>query len=180
MRLLVSKNPNETCNPFLGDEDILGIILGLGFTLLSLGWTGFSYTAESKVNGKQAANDNGVEEALPALGTEQRENNKVTGIVTGNNSNSDGSDTELDHDENSSPTPSKPVSWKLNFILAMISCFIAMSLTGWGSIEADGNAANPDVSRIGMWMIVASQWIMFVFYGWTLAAPRLFPNRDFS
>jgi len=47
----VSKNPNGECNPKLGDEDVLGIVLGIGFTLLSLAWTGWSFTAESKING---------------------------------------------------------------------------------------------------------------------------------
>jgi len=49
--MVVSKNPNGECNPKLGDEDVLGIVLGIGFTLLSLAWTGWSFTAESKING---------------------------------------------------------------------------------------------------------------------------------
>jgi len=43
------KNPSETCNPFLGTNDGLGIIVGLTFTVVSLAWTGFSYTAEVKL-----------------------------------------------------------------------------------------------------------------------------------
>lgn len=44
--LTVSKNPNQECNPFLRDRDILGIILGIGITLLSLTWAGWSHTAD--------------------------------------------------------------------------------------------------------------------------------------
>ena len=29
-----------------------------------------------------------------------------------------------------------------------------------------------------MWMQVASQWVMFLTYEWTLVAPLLFPDRD--
>ena len=55
-----------------------------------------------------------------------------------------------------------------------------MALTGWGSIQAGGNLANPDVHNISMWMIAVSQWIMFALYFWTLIAPKVLPDRDFS
>jgi hypothetical protein len=47
----VSKNPNGSCNPQLGEENIIGIVLGVGLTIISLAWTGWSYTAEAKING---------------------------------------------------------------------------------------------------------------------------------
>lgn len=74
----------------------------------------------------------------------------------------------------------RQVTWKLNLVLSVISCFYAMSLTGWGSIQSGGNAANPSAGSVSMWMIIASQWLVMALYLWTLVAPRLFPNRDFS
>jgi hypothetical protein len=71
-------------------------------------------------------------------------------------------------------------SWKLNIILALMSCWFAMALTSWGSVQTGGNAANPSVGRVGMWMVVASQWVILALYLWTLVAPTLFPNREFS
>ena len=79
--------------------------------------------------------------------------------------------------------------WKLNAILALVSCWVAMSLTGWGSIsgavvEEDGieihTAANPTVGKVNMIVIALSQWVALSIYVWTLAAPRLFPDRDFG
>ena len=79
--------------------------------------------------------------------------------------------------------------WKLNVVLALISCWMACMLTGWGSIQGvveqdDGEehhtAANPTVSRVNMAMVAVSQWCALVLYTWTLVAPRLFPDRDFS
>lgn len=63
-----------------------------------------------------------------------------------------------------------------------------MVLTGWGTLEAaapadaDSNfhAANPTVGRFNMAMIGISQWCAILLYVWTLAAPALFPDRDFS
>ena len=50
--------------------------------------------------------------------------------------------------------------WKLNVVLALISCWVAMTLTGWGTIEemeGGSNAANPQVGRWNMAMIGISQ-----------------------
>ena len=55
-----------------------------------------------------------------------------------------------------------------------------MALTGWGTIEYGGDAANPDVGRVSMWMIIISQWIALLLYLWTLVAPQIFPDREFS
>jgi hypothetical protein len=87
----------------------------------------------------------------------------------------------------SSSTASSSTSlWKLNVILALISCWVAASLTGWGSITGgigeagEHTAANPLVGRLNMAMIVVSQNLAIGLYLWTLVAPRLFPDRDFS
>ena len=71
-------------------------------------------------------------------------------------------------------------SWKLNVILILITCWYAVALTGWGSVELGGNSANPSVGKISMWMVAGSQWLMGAIYLWTLMAPKFFPDRDFS
>lgn len=184
----VSRNPDERCNPSLQDGDILSIIFGVSATIMSLAWTGYSFTAEKRVDGSH--NDD-LQDALvmgelveqPEKKKEQDDNNrKIQGFVTGDQNYG----ATIDEEEPSIPSEeeslkgSKPVSWRLNLILAMISCWIAMTLTGWGSIQAGGQLSNPGVSLVSMWMLIASQWTMFLIYGWSLLAPRLFPDRDFS
>lgn len=71
-------------------------------------------------------------------------------------------------------------SWKLNLILGLICCWYAVSLTSWGTIIKGGNIANPVAGDVGMWMIIASQWLMNALYFWTLVAAKFFPDRDFS
>ena len=175
----VSKNPNQVCNPILGEDDVLGIVFGIGMAVLSLAWTGYSYTAEDTINGAKRTDleENLVnDEEKPADGTSSDER-KVQGIVT---SNDEATKDEAEPAAAASSEKPRPMSWKINFALAMISCWISMALTGWGSIEAAGNAANPDVSQVSMWMLIASQWIVFVLYTWSLVASKVFPNRDFS
>lgn len=186
----VAKNPVADCNPYLGRTDALSIVLGIAITVLSLAWTGYSYTAEDTINNGSSNNlaENLVDEEKPAPATynaTEDAGRKVQGIVT--NADANDETNEETAEQSSSPTDaatSSPrgagVSWKLNVVLAMIACWTAMALTGWGTIEAGGTAANPDVSRVSMWMLIASQWLVYVLYFWSLMAPKLLPNREFS
>lgn len=185
----VSKNPIHECNPQLfHSNNPYDMSMGLVLTAASLAWTGWSYTANDRLSG------DGVRQARS--------------LNTDGNSFRRGQDPLLDvnepflqyNEENQPPSGLALESsddnddllysyssevWKLNAILALVCCWVAMSLTTWGSIELiDGegtnSAANPTVGRLNMIMIAISQWIALLLYSWTLCAPRLFPDRDFS
>lgn len=176
---MVSKNPNGTCNPHLGQNDVFGITMGLTLTAISLAWTGWSWTAEERLNvdnvqvaravttPQQATSSTGVNLDQPFLDPEDR---PATGLVT-------------ETDESLTSSVGGGV-WKLNVVMALIACFVAMLLTGWGTItiipEEETNAANPTIGRVNMAMIGISQWTAILLYIWTLLAPRLFPDRDFN
>ena len=188
----VSKNPNGQCNPQLAKEnDMWGIIIGLFLTALSLAWTGWSWTATDRLSGDGAKKARSLGKSGntfrrgqdPVLDLEDPfleyndEDRPPTGLAL---SSDDGDDVLSSHSSE---------VWKLNAILALVSCWVAMSLTGWGSISGSmvkeegieiHTAANPQVGKVNMAMIAASQWVALLLYGWTLAAPRLFPDRDFS
>jgi hypothetical protein len=178
---IVSKNPNGSCNPHLGHNDTFGIVVGLLLTTVSLIWTGWSFSAESRLNvdSVQSAkavsptgstpNPNNINLDVPFLDPDER---PTTGLVTGYGTGDDMSRGVGVH------------VWKLNVVMALISCYVAMILTGWGTIEGaldeQANAANPTVGRVNMAILGISQWLAISLYIWTLAAPRLFPDREFS
>jgi serine incorporator 1/3 len=116
--------------------------------------------------------------------TDKNEERKITGIATGATYGS--SDDVEDSPTATNEAKAAPSnngfsnSWKLNVVLALISCWFAMAVTSWGSIDTGGDRANPEVGKVSMWMLIASQWLFMVLYLWTLVAPRLFPDRDFS
>ena len=88
---------------------------------------------------------------------------------------------EVEDDETEENVPNTfSNNWKLNLMLGVVSCWFAMAVTAWGSIKAEGDAANPQVGKVSMWMIIGSQWFGLALYLWTLVAPRLLPGRDFS
>jgi len=163
----VSANPNQVCNPYYGKSDAWNIAIGIGLTVISLAWTGFSWTAS-----EMHSSDSDAEESRESSPL-QREDSKVTGLVT---------DTNTAHHEEgaASNTTSRNETWKINAILAFLASWYAMILTGWGSIAESGNEANPTASRVSMWIIIGSQWLVFALYIWSMVAPSLFPDRDFS
>lgn len=115
--------------------------------------------------------------------SEKDKEKKVTGVVTNDNygaTEAEGGEGPAEEGEAEAAPGGFSNSWKLNVVLGIVSCWYAMALTGWGSIKASGGVANPEAGEVSMWMIIASQWLALSLYLWTLVAPRLFPNREFS
>lgn len=173
----VSKNPNAECNPKLGEISTWSIVLGLLICFISLLWVGWSWTTDKRLGGGNVANgnDGGEEEK----GDEEEP--KTGGVVLNNEeAASPPSESEKQESISSNAASSFASSWKLNAVMALICCWYAMALTGWGAIENRGDVANPDVGAASMWMLIVSQWLALSLYLWTLVAPTLFPDRDFS
>lgn len=75
----------------------------------------------------------------------------------------------------------RPVTYNYAFfhlIFALASMYIAMLMTGWGSQVQDSERI--DVGWVSVWVKTAAQWITGLLYCWTLLAPAIFPDRDFS
>lgn len=182
----VSKNPHEICNPQLFEpNNPYDMSMGLVLTAFSLAWTGWSYTANDRLSG------DGVSKAR-SLGTDgssfRRGQDPLLSVndpfLEYHDENQPLSGLALESSEDNDVLLYSSEVWKLNAILALVCCWVAMSLTTWGSIdEGEGtqsSAANPTVGRLNMIMIAISQWVALLLYAWTLLAPRLCPNRDFS
>lgn len=56
-----------------------------------------------------------------------------------------------------------------NIVMALASCCWSMVLCGWGTTKHNV-----------LWVNAVASWFATFLYLWTLAAPRLFPDRDFS
>lgn len=170
----VTKNDNAACNPYLGENDILSIVIGVGLAIITLGYAAWSATADEKLSARRKS-----ESILPSENPPKAEEGRVTGIVTNDYGTGEVEGTPDDDQHNDVPNDFSN-SWKLNLVLASVSCWFAMALTSWGSIQGGGDVADPLVGQTSMWVIVGSQWLVLTVYLWTLLAPRLFPDRDFS
>mmetsp|Transcript_9947 Transcript_9947/g.24195 ORF Transcript_9947/g.24195 Transcript_9947/m.24195 type:complete len:504 (+) Transcript_9947:226-1737(+) len=190
---IVGKNPRGACNPRLGRNDAWGIAAGLLLTTVSLAWTGWSYSADSRVSSPDSIV---AAKAVPPLegGAGAGDAADVAaaaldlGVPLVDGQEEDVSGTAVDASSSSSPRRESAALagvWKLNVVLALVSCYVAMILTGWGTLdsavdEETRNAANPTVGRCNMAILGVSQWLALGLYAWTLIAPALFPDRDFT
>lgn len=178
---IVSKNPQHQCNPRLGKNDLWGIIVGLFLTLVSMIWTGWSWSAEARLSTESVQSARAVAPAQPTTTAADGTNvNLDVPFLDADEAPTSGLITEQNAD---SESPSLDHVWKLNVVMALISCYVAMILTGWGTVDGldeNHNAANPTVGRVNMAILGISQWLAISLYCWTLIAPRVFPDRDFS
>lgn len=65
-----------------------------------------------------------------------------------------------------------------HFVFALASMYIAMLMTGWGTGAEERDLI--DVGWTSVWVKLVSSWLTAILYSWTLAAPILLPDRDFS
>jgi len=183
----VSQNPNDACNPQQDSANILSILTGMLLTIVSLGYVGWSTTADTTL-GTNISDDEDeeyhVKNNKAATSTSPEEKPKIVGMIANVESVSIAEDKELreDADEASSRHVPNTFSnnWMLNFALTIITCWFSMVLTGFGSTHANNPVENSQTSEVTMWIIMGSQWSALLLYTWTLIAPQIFPDRDFS
>ncbi|KAK4266420.1 hypothetical protein QN277_027344 [Acacia crassicarpa] len=75
----------------------------------------------------------------------------------------------------------EPVSYSYSFfhlIFALASMYSAMLLSGWTS--SSDSSGLIDVGWTSVWVRICSEWVTAALYVWTLVAPLLFPDREFS
>ncbi|XP_056128869.1 serine incorporator 3 [Lampris incognitus] len=65
-----------------------------------------------------------------------------------------------------------------HFMLFLASLYIMMMLTNWYSPDADYNSMTSKWPTV--WVKIISSWVCLALYIWTLVAPMIFTNRDFS
>ncbi|XP_010221269.1 PREDICTED: serine incorporator 3 [Tinamus guttatus] len=65
-----------------------------------------------------------------------------------------------------------------HFMLFLASLYIMMTLTNWYSPDADFKTMTSKWPAV--WVKIASSWVCLLLYLWTLVAPLVLTNRDFS
>jgi hypothetical protein len=75
----------------------------------------------------------------------------------------------------------EPVAYNYSFfhlIFALASMYIGMLMTGWGTGVEEKEMI--DVGWASVWVKIGAQWVIGLVYTWSLVAPAIFPDRDFS
>eukprot|EP00468_Gymnochlora_sp_CCMP2014_P002921 CAMPEP_0167755714 /NCGR_PEP_ID=MMETSP0110_2-20121227/8980_1 /TAXON_ID=629695 /ORGANISM="Gymnochlora sp., Strain CCMP2014" /LENGTH=252 /DNA_ID=CAMNT_0007641737 /DNA_START=516 /DNA_END=1277 /DNA_ORIENTATION=+ len=70
-------------------------------------------------------------------------------------------------------------NFTFHVIMTIASMYVAMLLTRWSSQDYSGDGTRY-VSEESFWVQTSSLWLLMILYIWTLCAPVLFPDRDFT
>lgn len=84
--------------------------------------------------------------------------------------------------DDSKGAEARPVSYSYTFfhlIFALASMYSAMLLTGWTSSTSDSSELT-DVGWTSVWVRICTEWVTAALYVWTLVAPLVLPDREFS
>ncbi|ELK04217.1 serine incorporator 3 [Pteropus alecto] len=65
-----------------------------------------------------------------------------------------------------------------HFMLFLASLYIMMTVTGWYSPDAEFQVVTSKWPAV--WVKISSSWVCLLLYVWTLVAPLVLTNRDFS
>ncbi|KAJ2711541.1 Membrane protein tms1 [Coemansia spiralis] len=94
-----------------------------------------------------------------------------------------GGDGDLSESSSESDDEKHGVQYNYTFfhvIFCMASMYAAMLLTNWNSISSTDHIIIIGRSTTAVWVKVVTSWLCLALYAWTLAAPVLLPDRDWS
>ena len=179
-----SANPNEKCNPMYSQrENLLSVVLGISFTFITLCSTVyFASDSMTSLVGKRQSNG-GVTtqrdlETVLTEGAEKETDERPSS--SGGKQRASLSRMLSNSDVETSAAATSSNACKFNLVMVLISCYWCVVLTNWGNPGGGASSASPTAGNLAMWMNISASWICCFLYGWTIVAPKLFPDRDFS
>ena len=98
------------------------------------------------------------------------------GVERGNDGPTNGDAEAASDDEADSVT----YNWSLFHIMfGLATLYIMMTLTNWYS-PGNNTIETISANMSAVWMKIISSWLCCAIYVWTLIAPVVLPDRDFS
>ncbi|XP_015113686.1 probable serine incorporator isoform X2 [Diachasma alloeum] len=181
----VSNSPDHECNPGLfgsisrnnvkdqnaiafDKESVIGLIIWFSCVLYSSLRTA-SKSSKITMSDKVLVNDNG---AVRNSGDPSLIDNEVEGR---NDDAEGGGETKVwDNEEDK-----VAYNWSFfHLMFALATLYVMMTLTNWYQPNSSLQTLNSNPAS--MWVKIISSWMCLGLYVWSLAAPAVLTNRDFS
>uniref|UniRef100_A0A6M2DX78 Putative serine incorporator isoform x4 n=1 Tax=Xenopsylla cheopis TaxID=163159 RepID=A0A6M2DX78_XENCH len=166
----VANNPDKKCNPgflgIVGEQDHNKVsfdtqsIVGLAVWMCCIMYS--SLRSASKVASMTITNSSD-KEAL------------TDGGESGQPSNNAGNDAKVWDNEEESVA----YSWSsFHFVFTLATLYVMMTLTNW--YQPNSSLETLNANAASMWVKIVSSWLCLGIYCWTLIAPFILTDRDFS
>lgn len=187
----MQSNPDETCGCLSlstlqqipceeAGSDFTTIMIGAAVASLSLMWTSLSVSqnVESLVTGNTDENE-GV---LDAEGNHQAfyrvdDNNETKAVSDLESNHTTANVDNINKDDDNTEKPTNDKTWLFFLLLTVASLYMAMLFTNWGE---DSDDPTGRIGAASMWVKLISCWLCYILYFWTLIAPGVCGNREFS
>lgn len=177
----VSLYPDDECNPTIGDDSqVVTQVVGTALVIISLTWTTNSTISKAahyrEADGGRTTNED------TTMNVRSKPNTDPETTSDDNNGSFDALDGGDADEANKGYTEKiKGLLVEVSFIFLLISCYYAMVITNWATEqEDDGSVASPSAGHVAMWLQSSAIFIAITLYIWSLVAPSLYPDRDFS
>ena len=172
----LESNPDTNCTP-PNVETAATVVIGALIATLTLVWSSFSLTTNSEnlLQGEELEPPPEGPRADPesAVVAPSRNREKGGGPVMRSDVNTPATDED---DDSPVYAPDRP--WMFHLVMISASMYLAMLLTDWGTFE--GSGLNITTGTASLWVKIVAQWITLLLFTWTLIAPGVLKNRDFS
>ncbi|XP_051167193.1 probable serine incorporator isoform X2 [Leptopilina boulardi] len=179
----VSNSPDHVCNPgmlgIISDKDIsaqnkiafdkesvIGLIIWFSCVLYSSLRTA-SKSSKITMSDTVLAKDTGA--------VQNKDSSLIDNEVEGRNGDVEGNEAKVwDNEENT-----VAYNWSFfHLMFALATLYVMMTLTNWYKPNSSLETLNSNTAS--MWVKIISSWLCLALYNWSLVAPALLPNRDFS
>eukprot|EP01098_Paradermamoeba_levis_P014382 TRINITY_DN6843_c0_g1_i1.p1 TRINITY_DN6843_c0_g1~~TRINITY_DN6843_c0_g1_i1.p1 ORF type:complete len:447 (-),score=108.50 TRINITY_DN6843_c0_g1_i1:66-1406(-) len=84
---------------------------------------------------------------------------------------------DVDDDEKEKPVYNY---FYFHMIFLLGAMYMSELLTNWSVLSKDNNKIAVDTGYVAVWLKIVSGWLAMLLYVWSLVAPIIFPDRDFS
>mmetsp|Transcript_29233 Transcript_29233/g.93648 ORF Transcript_29233/g.93648 Transcript_29233/m.93648 type:complete len:459 (-) Transcript_29233:1486-2862(-) len=180
--------PDDECNPTAtsgeGNNEVAIIVISLILTAGSITWTSWR-TGEALMNIEDQHVDD-LEEGTGGKKGDMTMSDNMRDIVTGDENKNKSNAAPRPAATEETPlavgmgtTEGKPIEdpagewlWLFHGILALAAAYLSMAITNWGATDGENEESAPNAyGYTNVWVKIASQWLTFALYFWSLTAP---------
>jgi len=190
---LTSLPKSDTCNGYPTSPNQAYTVVGLVLTAISV-----VYSALRAGSSKSIIELEESSETTPLISdkTEEEKTDAAEDVeAKGDEAEKEKEKEEKDEEDEQETPENKAPSYNYAFFhltFALAAMYVAMLMTGWGEMNGSGDSGSApapseydsqyeiDVGYTSMWIKVGSQWLVALLYIWSLIAPLVFPDREFS